>query len=195
MRLIGLIWLIFMGGYQSLLVYRLSVTIFDGTIQFCNTFLKVLEFRRTVEQMVQAARSGKQNIVEGSLEVSVESNIKLTGVARASFGELLEDYKDYLRQRNLPIWEKTNPYALKIRSYREDIANLTHLSNLANWSHLDLSNSTHWGNLMICLLYKENYLLDQLLRSLQTKFVHEGGFRENLFRKRREYKNKLGKFD
>jgi len=185
-----------MGGYESLLVYRLSVTIFDGTLQFCDTFLSEIKYRRTVEQMVQAARSGKQNIVEGSLEVSVESNIKLTGVARASFGELLEDYKDYLRQRSLPIWEKANPYVLKIRSYRESTANLTNLSNLANWSHLNLSDSIHFANLMLCLLYKENYILDQLLRALQNKFVCEGGFRENLFRRRKEYKsNKLGKLD
>lgn len=180
-----------MGGYTSLLVYRLSVTIFDGTFQFCNTFLSDIKYRRTVEQMVQAARSGKQNIVEGSLEKSVESNIKLTGVARASFGELLEDYKDYLRQRNLPIWEKTNSYVLKIRSYRENITNSTNLTNLSNWANLNLSNSTQWSNLMMCLLYKENYLLDQLLRSLESTFVKEGGFRENLFKKRLQYKNKL----
>ena len=182
----------FNNGYENLLVYRLSVTIFDSTVTFCNTFLSEMRYRRTVEQMIQAARSGKQNIVEGSLEKSVESNIKLTGVARASFGELLEDYKDYLRQRALSLWNKTDSRVLRIRSYRENTSNLTNLSNLAHWANLDLEKSSHWANLMICLLYKENYLLDQLLRAQERTFVSEGGFREKLFRKRIEYRNKFG---
>lgn len=177
------------GGYENLLVYRLAVTIFDGTVSFCDCFLFDLKFKRTVEQMVQAARSGKQNIVEGSLEKSVEANIKLTGVARASFGELLEDFRDFLRQRNLPIWDKNGPKSLRIRAYRESTANLTNLSNLANWSNLSLQKEEDFANLLICLIFKENFLLDQLLRSLEEKFVREGGFRENLFKKRREYKS------
>lgn len=176
------------GGYENLIVYRLAVTVFDGTVDFCNTFLAELKFRRTVEQMIQAARSGKQNIVEGSLEKSAESNLKLTGVARASFGELLEDYKDFLRQRDLPIWSKNDPKVLRIRSYREKITDSTNLSNLANWTNLDLNKPEDYANLMACLIYKENYLLDQLLRAIEAKFVREGGFRENLFRKRIEYK-------
>lgn len=178
-------------SYTDLLVYRLAVTIFDATVQFCKVFLCERQYRRTVEQMTQAARSGKQNIVEGSLEKSVESNIKLTGVARASFGELLEDYKDYLRQRNLLLWDKTNPIVLKIRSYRERVSNVTNLTYLANFSNLNLSNPTHYANILICLIYKENFLLDRLLQSLQNRFVREGGFRENLYKKRYEYKNKL----
>src|SRR3989344_4724786 len=121
-----------MGGYKNLLVYRLATTIYDGAVDFCENFLKEIRFRRLVEQIVHAARSGKQNIVEGSLEKSVESDIKLTGVARASFGELLEDFKDFLRQRKLPIWEKDDPRVLKIRAFRESTANETHLTNLSN---------------------------------------------------------------
>jgi restriction system protein len=182
------------GGYQSLLVYRLGVTIDDGTILFCRKFLPDYADKRTVEQMTQADRSGKQNIVEGSLEKSFESNIKLTGVARASYGELIEDFLDYLRRRNLPLWSKTDPRALKIRAFRESVETPTNLTNLANWSNLDLNNPEHFANLMLCLLYKQTFLLDQLLRAQEKKFVEEGGFRENLFRKRREYlanKNKL----
>lgn len=181
-----------MGGYESLLVYRLAVTLHDFTVTFCELFLSHLRYKRTVEQMVQAARSGKQNIVEGSLEKSTEGNIKLTGVARASFGELLEDYKDYLRQRKLVIWSKEDPKVLRVRQFRESMTNETNLSNLSNWTYLDFTKGENFANLMICLLYKENYLLDQLLRAQEEKFIKEGGFRENLFRKRRDYlKGKL----
>lgn len=179
-----------MGGYESLLVYRLAVTIDDGTLLFCQKFLSNYSDKRTVEQMIQASRSGKQNIVEGSLEKSCEGNIKLTGVSRASYGELLEDYKDFLRRGKLPLWAKDAPRVLKIRAFRETIGKETNLTNLANWTNLDLNDSEVFANLMICLIYKETYLLDQLLRAQEEKFIKEGGFRENLFKKRREYLDK-----
>lgn len=140
--------------------------------------------------MVQASRSGKQNIVEGSLEKSVEGNIKLTGVARASYGELIEDFRDFLRRRSLPVWDKDESRVAKIRAFRESVVNPTNLANLSNWLNLSLENSEHLANLMLCLLHKETFLLDQLLRAQEKKFVEEGGFRENLFRKRREFLNK-----
>lgn len=176
-----------MGGYESLLVYRLAVTIHDLTVIFCKNFLNRNQDRRTIEQMIQAARSGKQNVVEGSLEKSMEGNIKLTGVGRASFGELLEDYKDFLRQNNLNQWSKDDPRTLRIRQHKESVDSPTNLSNLANWSNLDFRIPENFANLMICLIYKENYLLDQLLRAQENKFIREGGFRENLFKKRRSY--------
>ena len=172
-------------GYKNLLVYRSATTIYDGTLLFCQKFLSAPYHRRLVEQMIHAARSGKQNIVEGSLEKSVESNIKLTGVARASFGELLEDYADFLRQRNLQIWKKEDMRVLKIRSFRENIINETNFSNLADWSNLSLQNAEHFANLMICLIYKECFLLDRLLSAQEKSFIEKGGFRENLFKKRR----------
>jgi len=177
------------------LVYRLAVTIDEGTFLFCQKFLSDWLEKRTVEQMIQASRSGKQNIVEGSLEKSCEGNIKLTGVARASYGELLEDFKDFLRRRKLRLWEKNDPKTLKIRAFREVVGKETNLTNLSNWANLNLDNSEDFANLMICLIYKESFLLDQLIRSQEKKFVEEGGFREGLFRKRREYlgKNKLDK--
>lgn len=128
--------------------------------------------------------------MEGSLEKSVESNIKLTGVARASYGELLEDYKDFLRQRNLSLWEKDDLWVLRIRSFKESIDAPTNLTNLSNWTNLKFDNSENFANLMICLIFKESYLLDKMILSQENKFVQEGGFRENLFRKRKEYKNK-----
>ncbi|OGG29394.1 hypothetical protein A3A63_02490 [Candidatus Gottesmanbacteria bacterium RIFCSPLOWO2_01_FULL_46_9] len=182
-----------MGGFQSLLVYRLAVTIYDLNIGFYKRFLSDPKYRRTVEQMHQAARSGKQNIVEGSLEKSQASDMMLTGVARASFGELLEDYRDFLRERVLPVWERDDPRVLRIRNFRETVQQETNLTNLAHWANLNFENEANYANLMICLLHKENYLLDQLSRAKERMFVEKGGFRENLFKKRSEYKkNKLG---
>lgn len=167
-----------MGGYQNLIVYQQAVIIYDLTIIFCKKFLSDngigLPTRRTQDQMIQAARSGKQNIVEGSLEKSLKMNIKLTGVARASFGELLEDFKDYLRINNLKLWDKDDPRVLEIRANK---------SNTTNWTNLT-NSSESFCNLMITLLSKENYLLDQLIRSLEQKFITQGGYSENLFRKR-----------
>ncbi len=183
-----------MGGYEKLLVYRLAVTIDDGVLLFCKKFLPQYSEKRTVEQMIQASRSGKQNIVEGSLEKSCEGNIKLTGVARESYGELLEDFKDFLRRRKLVLWDKNDRRVLKIRAFRETVGQETNLTNLSNWTNLSLENSEEFANLMICLIYKESFLLDQLIRAQEKKFTQEGGFRESLFRKRREYlRNKLGK--
>ncbi len=166
------------GGYQNLLVYQQSVIIYDLTILFCKKFLadygNGLPTRRTQDQMIQAARSGKQNIVEGSLEKSLKMNIRLTGVARASFGELLEDYRDYLRSNNLILWDKEDARVLRIRTDR---------SNEANWSNWT-NNAESFCNLMVTLISRENYLLDQLLRKLEQKFIEEGGYSENLFKKR-----------
>lgn len=171
-----------LGGYENLLVYKQAVEIFDLNDDFCRKFLNPLTDRRTIEQMVQAARSGKQNIVEGSLEKSLKMNIKLTGVARASFGELLEDYRDFLRIRKLQIWVKDDPKVLKIRNAYK-----------TNWSYKTyLSNKEFFANLMITLITTENYLLDKMLRSLEEKFIREGGYSENLTKKRIEFKNKRG---
>ncbi len=178
-----------LGGYKSLIVYWLATDIYDLTVIFCNRHID--KKSRTTDQMIQAARSGKQNIVEGSLEPSVESNIKLTGIARASFGELLEDYKDYLRQNNLPIWSKDDNRVWKIRKMRI-FPNESNKSNETNASYSSyLNNAKSFANLMVTLCFKEGYLLDKLLRSQQEKFIKKGGFRENLFKKRIEFKNRF----
>ncbi len=182
-----------MGGYKELLVYRTSVTIYDLTNIFCERFLSHPKFKRTVEQMIQAARSGKQNIVEGSKELSIASDIMLNSVSRSSYSELSEDYEDFLRMRNLPVWDKNDPRVLRIRSFKESVGKPTTLDDLADWTGLDFNNPENFANLMICLCYKQGYLLDKLLKSKQEKFVKEGGFRENLYRKRSNYK--LGKLD
>lgn len=182
-----------LGGYKNLLVYRLSVTIFDFTVVFCDRYLSDLKFKRTVEQMVQAGRSGKQNIVEGSKEISIASEMMLTSVSRASYSELSEDYEDFLRQRHLAVWDKNDPRILKIRSFKEAIGMETDLSDLAKWTNLDFKSSENFANLMVCLCIKQGYLLDQLLRAKEQKFVKEGGFKENLYKKRQLAK--FGKLD
>lgn len=179
------------GGYENLIVYQLGVVIFDLNALFCRKFLfdngTGTPTRRTVDQMTQAARSGKQNIVEGSLEKSLKMNIKLTGVARASFGELLEDFRDFLRIRNLKIWDKEDRRVREIRKIRIS-ANSANLSNWSNWTNSPES----FSNLMITLISLENYLLDRMIRVLEEKFIKEGGYSENLFKKRLAEKKKLG---
>ena len=103
------------GGYEDLLSYQRSVIVYDGTVRFCTRFLD--KYDRTVDQMVQAARSGKQNIIEGSMAsgTSKQTEIKLTNVARASLEELLEDYRDWLRNHDAPLWEKNSKEALYVR--------------------------------------------------------------------------------
>src|SRR5437764_7074017 len=103
------------GGYQDLLSFQKARIVYDGTVRFCQRFLDKRD--RTYDQMVQAARSGKQNILEGSEAsgTSKETEIKLTGVARASLGELLEDYRDFLRLRGVKEWPRDHPHARRLR--------------------------------------------------------------------------------
>lgn len=180
-----------MGGYRSLIVYQLAVLIYDLNHQFCQQYLNSPKDSRTVEQMTQAARSGKQNIVEGSLEKSSKMNIKLTGVSRGSFGELLEDYLDFARIRKIPVWDKDDPRLTPLRQLRlnPNQTNGSNLTNLTNWTHWT-NEPERFVNLMVTFLSKENYLLDQMLRSLEEKFVRQGGYSENLTRQRLDAKKK-----
>lgn len=175
-----------MGGYKSLLVYRLSVTISDLNHIFCKLWID--KKSRTHDQMIQAARSGKQNIAEASKELSSSSDMLLTSVARSSYTELTEDYEDFLRQKDLPVWKKDDPRVLKIRAFRESVEVPTNLTNLSNWTNLDFTNPENFANLMLCLCYKQGYLMDQFIRAKQNKFVKIGGFRENLFKERQNYR-------
>lgn len=179
------------GGYENLIVYQQAVVIYDLTVEFCRKYLDKFVDKRTIEQMTQAARSGKQNIVEGSLEKSLKMNIKLVGVSRGSFGELLEDYKDFLRTKKLMIWQKDDLRLSEIRKMRigSNGSNWSNKSNVSDWSNWT-NKPERFGNLMITLLSKENYLLDKMTQSLENKFITEGGYSENLTRKRIEEKQK-----
>ena len=172
-------------GYENLLVYKLSKLIFDLNSEFCDLFIN--KRSRTHDQMIQAARSSKQNIVEGSLEKSLKSYIKLVGVARASFEELVEDYHDYLRLNKLPLWEKTDTRVTQIRAVRFGDSDLHNWPNWANSPNL-ANKPEEFANLQITLIKMECYLLDKFIHALEEKFIHEGGYTENLFKKRLNYR-------
>jgi four helix bundle suffix protein len=168
------------GGYQDLKAFQMARIVYDGTVRFCARFLKQRD--RTVDQMVQAARSGKQNILEGSQAsgTSKEMELKLVNVARASLEELLEDYLDYLRTRELKQWAKDSKEALYVRKLgaRKD------RSYESYRAYIDTRPPEVVANIMICLIHQTNYLLDQLLRQLEEAFLKEGGLRERMTRAR-----------
>jgi four helix bundle suffix protein len=168
------------GGYRKLFAFQRAEVVYDATVRFCARFLDRRD--RTVDQMVQAARSGKQNIIEGSMAsgTSKETEIKLTNVARASLEELLADYQDFLRTRDLPLWDKDDPRASAVRQMaREDNA-----AYAAYASYVEQGDAETAANTVICLVHQANYLLDQHIRRLETAFVEEGGLRERMTRAR-----------
>jgi len=132
--------------------------------------------------MVQAARSGRQNIAEGSQAsgTSRKFELKLVGVARASLEELLLDYEDFLRQRDLPLWGKDHATAQVVRrlAYEENRSYMTYRS------YIEISSPEVAANTIICLIHQTNYLLDQQLRQLEKTFLEEGGFTERLYQAR-----------
>lgn len=166
------------GGYKSLPFFKQAEIVYDFTVEFVKKYIN--PYSRTKDQMEQAGRSGKQNIAEGYLQKSLESKIKLLGVARGSLEELLNDYLDFLRQRGLKLWEKDSPKSQAVRRLVYNSFN-----SYKNYkSYIDFPEDG--TNAAICLINQTNALLDQKLRWLEEKFVNEGGFRENLFRKRME---------
>jgi four helix bundle suffix protein len=148
--------------------------------------------------MVQAARSGKQNIVEGSMAsgTSKEMEIKLTNVARASLEELLEDYRDFLRVRKLPIWDKNDPRVQVIRRLGRE-SHGSHKSHGSYGTYETYATYVEQGgpeiaaDAIICLIHQANYLLDQQIRSLEQAFLKEGGLRERMTRARLEERKKV----
>jgi restriction system protein len=168
------------GGYRTLKSYQNAEIVYDGTVRFCDRFVN--RRSRTHDQMVQAARSGKQNIAEGSMAsgTSRKTELKLVGVARASFEELLLDCEDFLRQRGLALWGKDHPTAQTVRKlvYTPNRSYETYKPYIEN------SSPEVAANTLICLINQTNYLLDQQLRQLEHQFLDEGGFTERLYRTR-----------
>ncbi len=168
------------GGYGDLKSYQMSEIVFDGTVVFCDRFID--RRSRTHDQMVQAARSGKQNIAEGSMAsgTSKKTELKLVGVARASLEELLLDFKDFVRQKGLPLWGKEHTQAKKVRAlcYQENRSYETYRPYIENQAPEVAANT------IICLIHQANYLLDQQIRGLEKEFLEEGGFTEKLYRAR-----------
>lgn len=174
------------GGYRNLLSFQTTTIIYDLTVLFCKTYMsyRTNPSPRTVDQMVQAARSGRQNIAEGSQAsaTSDKTEIKLVGVARASLEELLNDLMDYLRQNNLKLWDKNSPKAKEVRAlgYRSNRSYKTYATYT--------QNPEDFANCLICLIHQANYLLDRQLQALEKKFIEEGGFTENLYKRRFSYR-------
>jgi len=174
------------GNYQELLSYQKSEVIYDLTFRFCEKHLKKGD--RTIDQMVQAARSGKQNIVEGSKAsgTSKEMEIKLTNVARASLEELLVDYQDYLRVRDLVLWKKDSKEAQYVRK----LGNKPHTTYESYREFCETRPPEVVANIALCLIHQTNYLLDQQIRRLEKDFVQHGGLRERMTRARLQHRNK-----
>ena len=174
------------GGFRNLKSYKMSEIVYDATAVFCDRWIG--RRSRTHDQMVQAARSGKQNIAEGSMAsgTSKKFELKLVGVARASLEELLLDYQDFLRQRKLPLWEKDHSMAQKIRNlaFKKDRSYKTYRT------YIDGSPPETAANTLICLIHQTNFLLDQQLRQLEKQFLEQGGFTEKLYRARQSSKRR-----
>jgi restriction system protein len=175
------------GGYRDLKSYQMAEIAYDATVVFCDRFID--KRSRTHDQMVQAARSGKQNIAEGSMAsgTSKKTELKLVGVARASLEELLLDYQDYLRQKGLPLWGKDHPQARQVRAlcYQGNRSYLTYKP----YVEAPASPETA-ANTMICLIHQANFLLDQQLRALEQDFLKNGGFTERLYQARQQRRSR-----
>ncbi len=168
------------GGYQKLKSFQMAEIVYDATVKFVGRFVD--KRSRTVDQMVQAARSGKQNIAEGSMAsgTSKKTELKLVSVARASLEELLLDYQDYLRQNGLRLWGKDGSRAMEVRA----VANRSNRSYMSYKPYIEAADAETAANTVICLIHQTSYLLDQQLRQLERQWLKEGGFTERLYASR-----------
>lgn len=168
------------GGYKKLLSYHKALVVYDATLYFCDRFID--KKSRTHDQMVQAARSGKQNILEGSQAsgTSKETEIKLTSVARSSQEELIEDYRDFMRSHSIDEWNLEHPYARRLRQL-----NRTENANYETFRKgIEHPDPAICANVIVGLIKVTCYLLDQQLRRLEQDFLNEGGLRERMTRAR-----------
>lgn len=166
------------GGYRALRSYQTTTLIYDLTVSFVERYID--QYSRTRDQMVQAARSGRQNIAEGSQASGTfkKTELKLIGVARASLEELLNDYEDFLRQRRLALWGKDDDRVRKIRT-------LTYMSDKSYKTYETyLTEPESAANCLLCLIHQANYLLDRQLEALEKAFLTYGGYTENLYKRR-----------
>jgi len=175
-------------GYEYLLAYKITVPIYDLTVEFVKRHIDYKS--RTKDQMEQAARSGMQNIPEGYKQQSLAGYIKLSGVSRGSLEELLNDYLSYARQNKLEIWDKERAKReiREIGEIWEIIRNNPYLPPQPNFPSLP-QDQTKAVNLLITLIQQANFLIDKLILSLKEKHTKEGGFNENLLKKRLGYRS------
>lgn len=196
------------GGYRSTASFQTATLIYDATYWFCEKFLD--PHSRLTDQMVQAARSGRQNIAEGSRAsaTSSQTELRLLNVARASLEELLLDFEDYLRHRHLPQWAPDSPEAQAVRGVprkfkkdrtdRSDPTDLKDLTDQQRWAlyapWIEHPDPAVRANAIICLINQANFLLDQQIAALEKSFVEEGGYSEQLAAARLAFRTKK-KFD
>ena len=176
------------GGYRATCSFQTATIIYDATYWFCEKFLDARS--RTVDQMVQAARSGRQNIAEGSraAATSSQTELRLLNVARSSPEELLLDYEDFLRHRRLAQWTPGAPEALAVRQvprkFKNDLSDLTNLTDQQRWARyapwLEHADPAVRANATICLIHQANCLLDQQIAALERAFIEDGGYSEQL---------------
>jgi len=173
------------GDYRTLLSFQKAEVIYDITFRFAHKHLARGD--RTIDQMIQSARSGKKNILEGSKAglTSKETEIKLTNVARASLEELLDDYGDYLRARDLRIWDKDSKEALYVRK----LGRKTPQTYEDYREFVETRSPEVVANIAICLIHQTNYLIDQQVRRLEKDFLEQGGLRERMTRARVAFRN------
>ena len=182
------------GVYRRLRSFQTATIIYDATYWFCEKFLDSRS--RTIDQMVQAARSGRQNIAEGSRAgaTSSQSELRLVNVARGSLEELLLDYEDFIRQRKRTKWNRNSDEARTVRGVVgknpdwHDVDDAGRAALYANWLESDCPFKR--ANALICLIHQANYLLDQHLNGLEKAFVDEGGYTEKLATARLEQRQK-----
>lgn len=173
------------GNYRELLVFKKAQCIYDITYYFAHNFL----FRgdRTIDQMIQAARSGRQNIAEGSQAgvTSAETELKLINVARASLQELLLDYEDFLRVRGLELWGNNDPRRIQTRNVCKK-----HNDSQYFQAALPSRSAGTIANIAITLIHQTDYLFQKLIARLQEDFVKNGGIKEMMYKARIDYRNK-----
>src|SRR3989344_4849021 len=173
------------GGYKSLKSYQMTRLVYDLTVEFCRLFIdtshepdKSYRWNRQADQMIQAARSRRQNIAEGSVaaRTSRKNELKLVNVARASLSELLEDYQDFLRQQSLKQWYKDSPEALAVRNlYRTHQADKTDQADKSDRTYKSyMTNPEQAANMLICLINQANYLLDKQIETLEKDLMEKG---------------------
>ena len=182
------------GGYRELRTFQSATLIYDATYWFCEKYCD--KYSRMIDQMVQAARSGRQNIAEGSraAATSSQTELRLVNVARASLEELLLDYEDFLRHRRQPLWGKDDPEAQAVRrvagdhhSDWSDLIDQKRAALYAEW--LEHDDPFVRANALICLIHQTNYLLDQQIAALEKQFVEQGGYSEQLAAKRLKHRS------
>ena len=179
------------GDYHQLICYQKTVIVYDLTYWFCERYMERSK-DRTVDQMVQAARSGKQNIVEGITDgaASKESELKLLKVAAGSLHELHEDYEDWLRTHHHPIWAKDSVEMNALRAIEKEHSDSEYFMQLARTRPPQTT-----ANIARGMTEQAIYFLDRLIQSKVKQFVENGGLKEQMYRVRQQYRQQSGYYN